>query len=327
MTGAALVVDVEVVFVSRQHPRMVRTPLCERRTSYSVMKRLVVTLLLLAIPVFADGCRSAQQSQPAAETSSTERPANDRAYDDRYQREARHRHHHGVQSDASNDEWTSYDRPDTADASVDGDLSRGASRERSQARSGGHHNRRALTAAPGQFDFYVLNLSWSPEFCHGHPGAAECAQHRAFTLHGLWPQNNGGTYPEDCSDAPGPASPSQYADIYPDASLLQHEWQTHGTCSGLGADQFLTLARRADQSIQIPSQLAHMTQTISLTPSQVITLFTQANPWLPASSLALTCGNNFLTAVEVCMDKNLKPEACSAVKSCGATQVRIPAPQ
>jgi ribonuclease T2 len=260
-------------------------------------------------------------------TSSNQRSANDGAYDDRYQSESRHRHHHGREREGSNDGWSSYDRPETADASLAGDASSGADRDHGRTRSRAHHNSRALTASPGQFDFYVLNLSWSPEFCHGHPNAAECAQHRAFTLHGLWPQNNDGTYPEDCSEAPGPTNPSQYADIYPDASLLQHEWQTHGTCSGLGADQFLTLARRADQSIQIPSQLAHMTQTISLAPAQVITLFTQSNPSVPASSLALTCGNNFLTAVEVCMDKNLKPESCSAVKSCGANQIRIPAPQ
>src|SRR6266700_8136158 len=31
--------------------------------------------------------------------------------------------------------------------------------------------------AAAQFDFYLLNLSWSPEFCHSHPAAAECAMH------------------------------------------------------------------------------------------------------------------------------------------------------
>lgn len=309
------------------HQTTLRTPACEPHTSNSIMNRPAATSLLLAIALFVNGCQSAQQSHPVPATSGDQRSANDGAYDDRYQSESRHRHHHGRQSDASNDSWSSYERPDTVNASLDGDSSNSAARDRSHRRSQGHHNRRALTAAPGQFDFYVLNLSWSPEFCHGHPNAAECSQHRAFTLHGLWPQNNDGTYPEDCSEAPGPASPSQYAEIYPDASLLQHEWQTHGTCSGLSGDQFLTLARRADESIQIPSQLAHITQTISLAPSQIIKLFAQSNQSVPASSLALTCGNNFLTAVEVCMDKDLKPEACPAVKSCGASQIRVPAPQ
>src|SRR5271168_3146820 len=49
------------------------------------------------------------------------------------------------------------------------------------------------------FDYYLLNLSWSPEFCATHPTATECAQHPAFVLHGLWPQNTAGPFPQHCS--------------------------------------------------------------------------------------------------------------------------------
>src|SRR5437763_15696110 len=97
------------------------------------------------------------------------------------------------------------------------------------AASSGQQQRRAAA----QFDFYLLNLSWSPEFCHSHPSAAECAMHSTFVLHGLWPQNRDGSYPQNCSSAPGPADPSQYSELYPDPSLLRHEWAKHGTCSGL----------------------------------------------------------------------------------------------
>src|SRR6201996_9691352 len=58
----------------------------------------------------------------------------------------------------------------------------------------------ATTAQP--FDYYLLNLSWSPEFCHSHPNATECASRATFVLHGLWPQNTDGTYPQNCSTAP-----------------------------------------------------------------------------------------------------------------------------
>jgi hypothetical protein len=81
----------------------------------------------------------------------------------------------------------------------------------SERREGGSGQRRGgraqANAAPGVFDFYLLTLSWSPEYCVTHQGAAECTAHPAFVLHGLWPQNNDGTYPEDCSNAPGPANP------------------------------------------------------------------------------------------------------------------------
>ncbi|WP_074654568.1 ribonuclease T2 family protein [Terriglobus roseus] len=295
------------------------------------MNRLIAASLSIVLVSCIGGCKNSQQQIEPSQTSSRDpgasreqRSPGDEDYNGKYQAESHHRHHHGRRGETPDDNWGTYDRTDDGDAPASRAEVAGGS---SQTRFSRHHNSRALTAAPGKFDFYVLNLSWSPEFCHGHPSAAECSQHRAFTLHGLWPQNNDGTYPEDCSDAPGPANPSQYADIYPDASLLQHEWQTHGTCSGLAPDQFLTLDRRAEHSITIPTALAHLKQQASMTPAQIVTLFTQSNAGLPASSLAITCGNNFLTAVEVCMDKNLKPESCSAVKTCGANQIRIPAPQ
>jgi ribonuclease T2 len=177
------------------------------------------------------------------------------------------------------------------------------------------------------FDYYLLNLSWSPEFCATHPTATECAQHLTFILHGLWPQNTTGPFPQHCSDAPGPADPSQYSDIYPDAGLLRHEWQTHGTCSGLSPDAFFTTARAAVHSIVIPPTLAQLTSQISLPPSQILGLFTTANPTIGSSSIALSCGNNYLTAVEVCLDKQLHPTPCGPIRSCRANTVRIVPPQ
>lgn len=181
-------------------------------------------------------------------------------------------------------------------------------------------------AASAQFDFYLLNLSWSPEFCHSHPTAAECAMHSTFVMHGLWPQNNDGTYPQNCSNAPGPADPSQYSDIYPDPSLLQHEWATHGTCSGLSPDDYFTAARKAFRSVTIPPKLAGLTSQTSMPPDQILGLFTAANSQLAQPDMALSCGNNYLTAVEICLDKTLQPIACSAVRSCRANTVKIPPP-
>lgn len=180
--------------------------------------------------------------------------------------------------------------------------------------------------AAASFDFYLLNLSWSPEFCHSHPTAAECAAHSTFVMHGLWPQNNDGTYPHNCSNAPGPADPSQYSDMYPDPSLLQHEWATHGTCTGLSPDDYFSAARKAFHAVTIPPQLANLTSQTSMPPDQILGLFTASNPPISQPDEALSCGNNYLTAVEICLDKTLQPIACSGVRSCGANTVKIPPP-
>ncbi len=188
------------------------------------------------------------------------------------------------------------------------------------------HRAQGESGTSGTFDFYLLNLSWSPEFCATHPEKPECAQHLGFVLHGLWPQNNDGSYPERCSDAPGPADPSAFRDLYPDADLLRHEWQTHGTCSGLAPDAFFQLARQAVHSVSIPAQLARLDHQASMPPAAILDLFSTANPRLPSTSLALSCGNNYLTAVEICLARDLKPVACQQVRSCRANSVRIPPP-
>jgi ribonuclease T2 len=189
-------------------------------------------------------------------------------------------------------------------------------------------SRAAIPAPTGDqpFDYYLLNLSWSPEFCHSHSNAPECAQRLSFTLHGLWPQNNSGPFPQHCSTEPGPQNPTQYSDIYPDLGLLRHEWQTHGTCSGLSPDTFFTLARTAVHHVVIPATLSQLDHPISLPPNQIIDLFQAANPSFPPNSIAISCGNNYLTAVEVCMDKQAHPIACGPIRSCRANTVRITPP-
>ncbi|HTH53680.1 MAG TPA: ribonuclease T2 [Edaphobacter sp.] len=181
--------------------------------------------------------------------------------------------------------------------------------------------------ATSPFDYYLLNLSWSPEYCHSHPTDIQCAQHSTFVLHGLWPENKDGTYPENCTNAPGPADPSQYKDIYPDAGLLQHEWKTHGTCSGLAPDAFFNLARSTFYFITVPPELAHLDKQTSMPPAKILELFTAANPTFTSDKIALSCGNNYLTAIEACVDKQGHPTACGKLSSCRAQSVRIPPPQ
>ena len=186
--------------------------------------------------------------------------------------------------------------------------------------------RPAANSQPGAFDFYLLTLSWSPEYCYSHSSSSECSSHPGFVVHGMWPQNNDGTYPENCSDAAGPTNPQQYLNLIPTISLINHEWTTHGTCSGLAPDAYFGSIRKAFGAVKIPAAFAKVTQQAMLAPSAIIGDFAAANPAWPNGSIALTCGKNYLTAVEVCLSKTLAPEACQNVHTCGATVVKV-APQ
>jgi ribonuclease T2 len=192
-----------------------------------------------------------------------------------------------------------------------------------QSRKRHGNNKPTASNTPGSFDYYLLTLSWSPEFCATHQGKPECAAHPGFVLHGLWPENNDGGYPDTCGNAPGPADPGQYSDIYPDQGLLAHEWGAHGTCSGLPPDGYFAAERSAVKSVTIPQDLQQVSAPMQLTPQQLITDFAQANPDFPAGSIAISCGNNRLTAVQVCLSKGLAPIACQGIRSCRANVVKI----
>lgn len=187
-----------------------------------------------------------------------------------------------------------------------------------------HRQKQQQSGQPGVFDYYVLALSWSPEFCHGHPTKPECASGKfGFVVHGLWPQYEDG-YPENCSTAPGPSDPSRMADIMPDTSLVAHEWTTHGTCSGLDAEAYFKLVRQAFDSVKIPAQLTSPNKMFSITPRELKEEFVAANPRLKPEDLAISCGNNYLTAVSVCLDKQLQPRACEGLRDCRANVIKVP---
>src|ERR1700760_5008278 len=99
-----------------------------------------------------------------------------------------------------------------------GSLSSPSAQQQADAASGAaqvnkRHPQAAKGTAPGVFDYYLLTLSWSPEYCLAHPTDAQCASQPGFVMHGLWPENTNGTYPEACSKAPGPSNPAQYKDL------------------------------------------------------------------------------------------------------------------
>lgn len=188
-----------------------------------------------------------------------------------------------------------------------------------------HGSRQASQGAPGVFDYYLLTLSWSPEFCHSpaHADKPECQSgHYGFIVHGLWPQYAEG-YPENCSTAPGLENPGEMADLMPDAGLVAHEWTTHGTCSGLDATAYFRLLRRAFESIKVPARFVAPRENFSVPPEEVKSEFVRANPNFSAAEMTVSCGNNYLTAVSFCMTKDLRPTACQNLRDCRANVIRV----
>ncbi len=178
---------------------------------------------------------------------------------------------------------------------------------------------------PGRFDFYLLNLSWAPEFCSIQGTSSECSAPHGFIVHGLWPQNDDGTYPVDCEpDRPGPAHPERNLDITPDMKLLAHEWTKHGTCTTLKPDDFFSLEHKAFAGLKVPTLFVSLDHEVLLKPAEITELFQKSNPDYPAGSIVVSCGHNRLTAIEACLSKDgLHPIACQGLRECHAQVVRI----
>lgn len=180
-------------------------------------------------------------------------------------------------------------------------------------------------APPGDFDYYLLALSWSPQYCADHVGEAgagrQCAGPQSFGLvvHGLWPQNENGSYPTACRPA-GQVPRSVVArvlPIMPSPRLVQHEWATHGTCSGLTVDDFFDSISRAFRKVQIPPPLDEPHVTVSASVQRVKQLFAEANPGLSADMMTVICSGRerVVSEIHICLTKSL------AFRKCGAEQV------
>ena len=194
------------------------------------------------------------------------------------------------------------------------------------------HHHRDSDSSPGQFDYYLLSLSWSPAFCIQKPESPECHGPRqyGFIVHGLWPQNEKG-WPEHCGESRIPESLADgMADLMPARQLVYHEWATHGTCSGLTPEDYFALVRRARGEVVIPKPLVGPTAAVEKSPAVIVNAFMKANPQWPADSLVATCssqGAPRLREVHVCFDRDLKARACSSDalrEGCRAESVIIP---
>lgn len=187
-----------------------------------------------------------------------------------------------------------------------------------------------LAAAPkhprkaGVFDYYVMSLSWAPDFCQGKaPGSVtngflsgndECVPHRGFVLHGLWPENFDGSYPEFCPTNLT-ASPSFIPEM--PAAIVAHEWRRHGACDvpgGTPAD-FFRKAGADFRSVKIPAQLQRPARPLMLLPADVARLFAAANGGNSARSFVTACTGNQVD-VRVCLDRNGALTGCRIKSNC-----------
>ncbi len=169
----------------------------------------------------------------------------------------------------------------------------------------------------GDFDYYVLSLSWSPNWCDLEGRAKnsdQCRPDKGFgwVLHGLWPQYETG-WPSYCPTAQRPPSRARtraMADIMGTAGLAWYQWKKHGTCSGLTADEYFAAARRAFDAVSRPAVFRKLDKPVKLPASIVEEAFLRANPTWDKDMLTITCKAGRIQEARLCLSKDLQPRIC-----------------
>jgi ribonuclease T2 len=166
------------------------------------------------------------------------------------------------------------------------------------------------------FDYWVLALSWSPEFCvssEARPDSRQCSEARGFIVHGLWPQYERG-YPASCDTHTrvDERTADRLEALVPDRGLVFHQWKKHGSCSGMSPDAYFDTLERAARAVAIPSDYLARAAHRPVARHDLELAFIEANPRLTQEAITFDCKGAFLREVRVCLDLDLKPRGCGA---------------
>jgi len=169
----------------------------------------------------------------------------------------------------------------------------------------------------GAFDYYVLSLSWSANWC-AYEGdsrnSPQCdpSEDHGWILHGLWPQYEDG-YPANCRTsfrAPSRGQTGDMADIMGTSGLAWHQWNKHGVCSGLDSEDYYALSRVAYDKIKRPTVFRRLQEPVKLPASLIEEAFVKENEGLAPDQITVTCRQGYIQEARICLTRDLEFRTC-----------------
>lgn len=176
---------------------------------------------------------------------------------------------------------------------------------------------RAEGERAGDFDYYVMSLSWSAAWCALEGDARDdpqCDNGRGltFVLHGLWPQYESG-WPSYCRTGesdPTRAETAGMVDIMGGAGAAFYQWKKHGRCSGLSSLAFFRTARDAFDRVALPDVFENVARPLTLPATVVEDAFLEANPGLARDQITITCKDGLIQEARICLTPDLDFRRC-----------------
>ena len=177
---------------------------------------------------------------------------------------------------------------------------------------------------------YTLAISWSPHVCISsrHDESLRCSGRNGrfgFTLHGLWPDGEGKSWPQYCRPTRLLTQPVIRANLCatPSVQLLQHEWAKHGTCMTTRPADYFARARAMFEALHYPD-MAALAQRRDLRVADLQKAFARANRGMSADMLRVTTTRaGWLDEIWLCHDKRLRPARCPAHQGGAAPTARL----
>lgn len=193
--------------------------------------------------------------------------------------------------------------------------------------------------ASSDFDFYVLSMSFQPEFCHMHkhdefPGceSPDDFWRNSLTLHGLWPEDNDGSWPSTCTkekfdpQVVSDLGSDRFFRLWPNVkashhsksyySFWEHEWTKHGTCTGMSQDDYFDTVLK--HFLPTPSFVGE-NYGMEVSASDLLSKYRELDKYSDSSEdfgdVILVCsGGKYLSEVRVCVAKNKDGSGSQRIK-------------
>ncbi|MEP2103857.1 MAG: ribonuclease T [Parasphingorhabdus sp.] len=165
---------------------------------------------------------------------------------------------------------------------------------------------------------YTLAMSWSPEYCRLRKDStrdkSQCGGDDGsfgFILHGLWPDAQGGSYPQWCraTKALPPAVVKRNFCMMPSTRLMAKEWAKHGTCMTRRPETYFRISKIMFGAVEFPNM--DRLSRKPLTAGALRQAFAAANDGLGTDMIRLKVnGRGWLEEVRLCLGKSFRPQRC-----------------
>lgn len=180
--------------------------------------------------------------------------------------------------------------------------------------------------------YYTLSISLAPALCKLHPENRElriCQEGYSIIVQGFWPERGDGRRVQNCSRDNPDLSPVQervLEKLMPDDPMRAKEWQRHGSCTGMSAQEYFRALMARANRLRLPSQINLEGKDKVMYRNQLVAEIMRLNTGLPEKGIYLRCtgqedGNQLLTELRICYKPNGQFTECatSFKPNCPAT--------